>query len=195
MSANQIRKRNRLSPKALRLVAAVVAIVMASLMFVSSRRQIIVGWVSSHDDYSVRLNRGSVGLWMYGAIFKDDQLHNGEFVRRRAGLHVEMEPPGWDQGVTMAWRPYHHRTLRPESGIAFAHGLVIPLWQVTLLSFIVAGYAHGRIVGARRAAIGKCRRCGYDVVKLADNAQCPECGEVVVRTPVVVVRQGAGASS
>ncbi len=80
---------------------------------------------------------------------------------------------GWNGGHSAAWRPF-------RAGSSKASRLMVPLWQPMLGFGMLAAFAHGVIVGGRRADRATCVKCGYDISALPRNAErrCPECGEV-----------------
>jgi hypothetical protein len=84
--------------------------------------------------------------------------------------------PGWNSGYAAAWRPF-------RAGSSKASRIMVPLWQPMLGFGIVAAFAHGMIVGGKRADRGTCVRCGYDLSRVpkGDARRCPECGEVDTR--------------
>ena len=56
-----------------------------------------------------------------------------------------------------------------------ARSLVVPYWLMVLVALALPGHRGAKAVRAgRRAAAGRCRRCGYDL--RATPARCPECG-------------------
>jgi DNA-directed RNA polymerase subunit RPC12/RpoP len=166
----------------------IVAVVVSVFMFVSARREVQIAWVmKSQDAVATKLRRGGVELWWNNVYLRDDVIVQGVFQQRRTGFHIQWETP-YEQAVTLAWRPFHAAGVKLGNRPAY-HGLYIPMWPVAAVALLVAGYAHGLVVGARRETIGRCRRCGYDVRALPAGAACPECGEaagVHGQPPVVV---------
>lgn len=69
-----------------------------------------------------------------------------------------------------AWRPF-------RAGGPKESRLLFPLWQPMLVTGLVAAYAFGSLAGARRARLGSCGICGYDLKGLPKGAACPECGK------------------
>lgn len=53
----------------------------------------------------------------------------------------------------------------------------MPLWFPALLSLLPTAWAWRlEAVSKRRAKVGKCVSCGYDLSGLKAAAVCPECG-------------------
>ncbi|MFZ4575328.1 MAG: hypothetical protein ACOYN0_13080, partial [Phycisphaerales bacterium] len=79
-------------------------------------------------------------------------------------------------GYSAAWRPF-------RAGSSKASRLMFPLWHPMLGFGIIAAFAHGVIVGGRRADRATCIKCGYDISALPKSAErrCPECGELDAR--------------
>ncbi len=90
----------------------------------------------------------------------------------------------WHTDWAVAWRPFHVRTTSPTG--TNAHMLVFPLWPLMPLGAAVAAYAHGVLVGMRRARTSECPQCGYDLRKtpvVNGTRTCPECGKAVTIQP------------
>jgi hypothetical protein len=118
-------------------------------------------------DAAVNLADAEVTLWWYrdGVWPSLGETEAVSFRTSRA----------YGASASLAWRPYHIAVGRfPQTSPH--HGLAVPLWPVILGSFLLAGYSHGLVVGSRRATIGRCRVCGYDLRSLPKGAACPECG-------------------
>ncbi len=155
---------------------------MVFVMFVGARREIEVGWVSAQQNsWSVLLRRGCIELWQGNIMMGNRSPSWVEDSVRPTGLHAMIVDP-YFHVVSLPWRPIHLTTTGATAG-SMSHGLLIPLWHFAVVSLLVAGYSHGVIVGMRRAAVGKCRRCGYDIVTLSPGKPCPECGEEIELAP------------
>ncbi len=60
----------------------------------------------------------------------------------------------------------------------FGKFLIVPLWPLILVSSGASATAWLFDARARRRArVGQCFRCGYDLSGLAPGAACPECGK------------------
>ena len=78
------------------------------------------------------------------------------------------------------------RPLLPRPPIVRDEWVVVQLWPYRLLLAIAPGWwlmrryqaAAWENLAARRAALGKCPACGYDLRATADGCPCPECGAV-----------------
>lgn len=123
--------------------------------------------VPGTHDAGIEVSDAAVTLWWHrDATWPGEDGKGGVWFRAMRS---------WGGTANIAWRPYHvaaSRFPRPSPH----HGLVIPLWALLVWSLLLSGYAHGLIVGARRATIGRCRVCGYDLRSLPKGAACPECG-------------------
>ena len=84
------------------------------------------------------------------------------------GWRVEWYDP-WRRPLNsrMMWS-FHYRA-------ALVRVLVIPLWAPTLAFALPAGWLWLRHC-RRGFGPGRCLKCGYELVGLADGAGCPECG-------------------
>lgn len=92
------------------------------------------------------------------------------------------ERPGWSLRPVrqrpipvMAWRPTYERLNVYGSSVA-----TIPLWMPLVLVVIPTALAWSRRFRARkRARVGSCASCGYDMAGVAMGV-CPECGAAFV---------------
>jgi hypothetical protein len=166
-----------MSPRRFRILAGAAAVAVVGVVLVSARWEFELGVVTgSRHTWSTALRRGQIELWRDNAQFDDDSWDHGSIAERDPGVHMRVGRSYYSQ-VSAAWRPYHAKTL---AGGGVVHGIVVPLWPLVLLSLVLAGYAHGVVVGERRATIGRCRGCGYDIRGVRPETPCPECGR---RTP------------
>ena len=102
-----------------------------------------------------------------------------------------MTRPRWDKGEAVRLAVLYPRaSFRTRAGVGFdrartvygsaseAHSvtrLAVPFWAFALLGTILpAERLRRRRAARRRAALGLCRRCGYDL--RASPERCPECG-------------------
>lgn len=172
----------RLTPIAYRRFWVGVAGLTLAAAVLSARYDMELGVrLPGKHNTGATLARGALTCWWY----LDSSWLTGRTDPGVVGWRVQRH---WGSEISLAWRPYHVAS-RPFPQASEHHGVVLPLWPLMVVSLVVAGYAHGVVVGARRATIGRCRRCGYDLRSLPAGAACPECGEapgVRGQSPVVV---------
>ena len=60
-----------------------------------------------------------------------------------------------------------------------------PLWMVALAAAVMPGWwLRQRWIDRRRARVGLCASCGYDLRAHATGERCPECGAAIAAAPV-----------
>lgn len=162
-----------------RVILAVVCLVMGVLVSVAG---VVSGWYSIEH----RGRHRDTGL-VEGAlfiVFHYDGYHQTSSwqIKRTGGSfswnggRESFEPVGTgsiDLGV--------FRRMFIVYGDSALDGIVISLWFLAAL-FILPGTGLGFSAwhGIRRARIGLCVKCNYDLRGLPASAPCPECGKVRV---------------
>lgn len=163
----------KLSPVGFRRAAAIAALLCLVAAVLSARYRMAVGVrVGGGSRVAAVLDQAQLQCFWFGpdAIMDfRDPTNDGS---RVIGWQIQR---GWWSGFSLAWRPFHIAQ-QPFPASSATHGIAIPLWPVLAGSLLLAGYSHGLIVGSRRATIGRCAHCGYDLRSLPPGAVCPECG-------------------
>lgn len=173
-SAGSTRRRRRLSPVTFRVAAVVVAAALLGAALLSTRYRSAVGLrIDVGSRVAAAVDQGQLQLWWFGPDAFGDARDPTADGAKRLGFQLHQS---WWNTFSLAWRPYHIAQYSfPKASPS--HGVVLPLWPLIMGSLLLAGYSHGVVVGTRRATIGRCKRCGYDIRALPMGAACPECGE------------------
>ena len=155
-----------------RLFSTVLAVVLCSLIAVSSRYEIRAWYiVGAGTNYQLGLSGGTATAY-WGAEPGFSQ-RTGRLIAPGFTLTTDKR---WEDNVSLAWRPYHVGARRGFNAGDTHHGFALPLWLIAVPVAIAAAYTHGLLVGMRRADKSRCAKCGYDRTGLMEGAACPECG-------------------
>jgi hypothetical protein len=144
------------------------------------------------ENWQLRFVRQSVSPGRIGSLIPDTTSLDSQLVRGHAGFHVVGFPSfyafqwihnefGWFQLPNN--RGEGIGPPAPNSIFVFDEWCIgIPIW-VLFLPPIVLPLIRIRLARRKRALIGKCHACGYDLRATPDR--CPECGTIPTKKEII----------
>lgn len=156
--------RRRRRAKLALFIAAVVALVATSALFVTNRfRWFVVSYASATEFRNLTVSNGAVWYgWSLSPAFPGSEGWGAASVKRMSPQDSNFDP----------LRLWPVLSRRPKNTV-----FAIPLWMVALPSAVAAICLAS---GLRRRA-SQCE-CGYSLAGLPEEAPCPECGRARVGT-------------
>ena len=162
-------------------VISMIGMIITTILFATSREDLHYVQRRTQKRFQLVTVR-PVGIYLVAATYGRPPPSTG--------WHFESEPAPHD-AIFSSSLGFSYGSFEGEEAFGSGESLtftpfeliyvVVPFWFVFVLTGVLPGHAVWRYWrGRRRASLGFCRSCGYDL--RASGERCPECGQPIEAT-------------